>query len=403
MTCGMSRRCPILVLLAAVIAALMPRTYAVGVCQNAQAAHDWGGKVGTRRAVSEGHQIQLFDLQQLDNRYGTPCPYWAAHKKSGTPILTHSPIDTDSLRRALIARADTADAAEVFRLSAVFERGVPGVAADSTVAMQLLQRAADMKSPAALNYLGFKYYRGEGVPRDARRALTLIEEAAQLGDVRSYNNLGWLLAEGELVERDYAKAAYWLRRASDGGVATASAMLGDLYARGEGVPCDTLRADSLYTLAIDRGLADAQLKLLALRGGNYRQLSPGEAVRLGLRHYLRRGPTVGVFLFSIAAEKGDARAEALLGDACSRGIGTAYDHTLSIIHFYRAATAGYAPAQFVVAEMLDMFPDALQQIPDDALPPGTQRNGSQQYWYEQAAAAGITDAQTAAETMLELQ
>ena len=403
MTCGMSRRCPILVLLAAVIAALMPRTYAVGVCQNAQAAHDWGGKVGTRRAVSGGHQIQLFDLQQLDNRYGTPCPYWAAHKKSGTPILTHSPIDTDSLRRALIARADTADAAEVFRLSAVFERGVPGVAADSTVAMQLLQRAADMKSPAALNYLGFKYYRGEGVPRDARRALTLIEEAAQLGDVRSYNNLGWLLAEGELVERDYAKAAYWLRRASDGGVATASAMLGDLYARGEGVPCDTLRADSLYTIAIDRGLGDAQLKLLALRGDSYRQLPPEEAVRLGLRHYLRRGPTVGVFLFRIAAEKGDARAEALLGDACSRGIGTPYDHNLSIIHFYRAATAGYAPAQFVVAEMLDMFPDALQQIPDDALPPGTQRNGSQQYWYEQAARAGITDAQTAAETMLKLQ
>ncbi len=345
MTCGMCRRCPILLLMAVVAAALMPRTHAVG---NGPAAA----------------------------------------------------IDTDSLRRALIARADTADAAEVFRLSSVFERGVPGVAADSAVAMQLLQRAADMKSPAALNYLGFKYYRGEGVPRDTRRALALIEEAAQLGDVRSYNNLGWLLAEGELVERDYAKAAYWLRRASDGGVATASAMLGDLYACGEGVPCDTLRADSLYTLAIDRGLADAQLKLLALRGKSYRQLPSEEAVRLGLRHYLRRGPTVGVFLFRIAAEKGNAHAEALLGDACSRGLGTAYDHTLSIIHFYRAATAGYAPAQFVIAEMLDMFPDALQQIPDDALPPGTQRTNSQQYWYEQAAAAGITDAQTAAETML---
>lgn len=309
-------------------------------------------------------------------------------------------IDTDSLKRSLIARADTAEAAEVFRLSQVFDRGVPGVERDSVLALNLLRRAADMKYPGALNMLGFRYYNGEGVERDAQRALDLIEEAASLGDPRSYNNLGWLLTQGEEVERDYDKAAYWLKRASDAGVGTAAAMLGDLYSGGLGVARDTLAADSLYSLAIERGVADAQWKLLEMRRDDYRALPADSLVNTGLRYYLRGGPGLGVALFEMASQKGSPHADALLADAATRAVGVPYDYNRSLAQFYKAAEGGYAPAQFIIAELLDVFPDALKEVPPELLPAGKSLNTSPTYWYEQAALKGITDADTANRVLL---
>lgn len=39
-----------------------------------------------------------------------------------------------------------------------------------------------------------------------------------------------------------------------------------------------------------------------------------------------------------------------------------YDHELSLMYYWKSAELGYAPAQFVVGELLEIFPDALDSL-----------------------------------------
>lgn len=320
-------------------------------------------------------------------------------------LPAHAAAEADSLRQRLTAMADTASAPLLYRLSEVFEKGTRDMEPDMTEALRLLRRAADKDYAPALNLLGFKYFRGEGMAADTAAGLRLIERAAELGDPRSFNNLGWLYLTGDVLAADSVKAAYWLGKAAQAGVPTAMATLGDMHRDRRIAESDSMavvRADSLYTAAIAAGLADAQFRLLSLREENYRQLSADSALRLGMRYWLRRGPAVAVALFRRAAELGDSQAEALLGDAYSRAVGVPYDHRKSLTHFYRAAAAGNPSAQFVVAELLDLFPDALLDISDDDLTPLTPRIADATYWYARAAEAGIDSAEKAADALIYL-
>lgn len=309
----------------------------------------------------------------------------------------------DSLRRELLSVADTASAPALFRISEMFERGLSGIEPDYSLAMKLLRRAAKAEYPPALNLLGYKSIIGEGIPADTLGGLRYIERAAELGDPRSFNNLGFLYLTGKILPPDTVKAVKWLRRSADAGAPSAMATLGDLYAERKMNVSDSLSvvvADSLYRRAIRLGMGDAQLKLLELRINDYNQLPPDSALNLGLDFYLHNGPYVAFRLFMRAAEGGIARAEALLGDAYSLGRGVSYDHARSLRHFYTAAAAGDPSAQFVIAELLDVFPDALAEIPLEHLPPGTEIVADPTYWYEKAAEQGITTAEQANDRLL---
>lgn len=308
----------------------------------------------------------------------------------------------DSLRREMLQWADTAPDAVAFRIALDFDDRTTGLPTDSADADSLLRLLAAKDYPPALNYLGFKYFSGVGAPLDTTAGLAMIRRAANLGDLRAYNNLGWLYLNGALGTRDYDQARRWFELASAGGVPTAAATLGDIYRDGLGVAPDTLAADSLYRLAIDRGLGDAQLRLIDLRYPYWQTLPADTLLTLGLRQYTGRGPAVGVVMFRLAADAGNPRAEALLGDAFSTGKGVEYSHRQSLIHFYRAALGGNPSAQFVIAELLDMFPDALLEVPDDALPDTARRIDDPQHWYRLAASHGITDAARATDSLLHL-
>ena len=54
----------------------------------------------------------------------------------------------------------------------------------------------------------------------------------------------------------------------------------------------------------------------------------------------------------------------MLGHAYARGRGVPYDHRLANEYFARAAILGNPAAMFILAETLEIFPDAL----DDLLP-----------------------------------
>lgn len=324
--------------------------------------------------------------------------------------------------RKLVEKADSGDAKALYDLAMLHDRGYDSIPVDTLRSTMLYTLSAEKGYAPARNYLGFRYYRGEGVERDVTKGLEWIEKAAMQGDPKAANNLGWLLLEGEGVVHDDAKAAFWFERAADAGLPAGQAQLADMLRIGRGVPADTLRADSLYCRAIEAGLQDAEAKLLAMQRERWRTLSSSEALALGLRHYTHRAPTIGVTLFEQVAapvltgnipqdstsKSTSAHALALLGDAHTRALGTGYDYDLSTLYFTEAALLGDPSAQFIVGELLEIFPDALDNLPitDSILRSASPTAGesclekSPVYWFERADENGITDAAQANQRLL---
>lgn len=249
----------------------------------------------------------------------------------------------------------------------------------------------------AMNYLGYLLLGGtEGVERDTAEGLRWLVRAAASGDAKAASNLGWLFLQGDIVEQNLREAARYLGIAADKGLPVAQSLLGDLYRDGLGVESDSIAADSLYREAFEHGLADAGYKLYDLNSGRYENLPPEEKVTAGKYFYLRGAPSEGVKLFYLASEEGNPDALTLLGDAYSRAIGVPYDHELSLKYFVMGAKGGNPTAQFIIGELLEIFPDALRNLPEaEGLPDDPN------YWNEKAASAGVTDAAIAMELLLQ--
>lgn len=325
---------------------------------------------------------------------------------SGIVLIAQSPAEELRRREAVrdvAVRAEKGDAEALYQLSTLHERGYDSIPRDSLRAISLLRQSAEAGYPPAANMLGYKLMRGDGVKTDVTEGLKWIECAAEAGDGKALSNIGYLYLHGEGVERDEEKAAYWLERAADAGIASAQSMLGDMYRDGSGVAQDSVKAESLYRLAFDNGLTDAAYKLYDLTKSTVDSLPAPARLREGLYYFDRSAPSVGVGIFHEIAE-GDlsgnagltpelkARAKALLGDAYSRGRGVAYDYERSTRYYLEAAKEGNHPAEFIIGEMLEIFPDGLNEI---LSPSDPEEYASAYYWLEQAAAADIRDASTA--------
>lgn len=306
------------------------------------------------------------------------------------------PADAPESLVRLDSAAAAGEPAAMFRYAALKERGYPPyVERDSVMARELYFRAADKGYAPAEALVGYFCYDPASPSRDVAKALHYTERAAMQGDAKAANNLGWMLLEGDGVVHDAAKAAYWFGKGADAGLPVAQAQLADLYRAGKGVERDTLKAVALYEDAIAGGLADAQNKLLAMMMPFWQKsLTDSEAVSLA-RHYLDIGaPGVAVPLMELGAASGNPDAFALLGDAYSRASGVEYDHAKALEYYFRSAVGGNPSAQFVIGELLEVFPDALKELPSgisvsaDMIVP--------QYWYELAALKGVTTASEAA-------
>lgn len=307
--------------------------------------------------------------------------------------------------RALASRAADGDAKALYDLARLHESGYDSIPVNALRADSLFLLSAEKGYAPAQNYLGFRLYRGDGINRDIDLGLEWMEKAALQGDPKAANNLGWLLLEGEGVAHDPRKAAFWLERSARSGLPTGMAQYADLLRTGQIIPADTLRADSLYRCAIEAGLQDAEKKLLAMQRNRWLNLSPDSALRLGIHHYTHRAPSIGVALFEQVADQlasGDtlnsptcdtaiaAQALALLGDAYTRALGVEYDYDRSMRYFVEAARLGNSSARFIVGELLEVFPDALMDLYGDTDDESLHHTAD--WWLEQAAEAGVTDA-----------
>lgn len=280
----------------------------------------------------------------------------------------------------------------LYRKAYAIEIGNDSIPGDIKKAIPLYIRSAEAGYAPAQSYLGYCYYNGNGIERQPHLGVDWIEKAAMQGDIKACNNLGWLLANGEEFVRDYSKAAYWFGKAADAGLPMAQSQLADLYKEGRGVETDTLVARNLYIKAIAGGLADAERKLLAMDYNRYLTLSADSATIKGVDFYKRRAYSISATLFEMAVEKGSALAKFWLAESYTHGRGVEYDFDKALDWYYQAACEGIASAQYIVAETLEMFPDA---IPQDSHGP--------KYWLEKANQSGIFSAEDAYSVMFDKQ
>ena len=321
--------------------------------------------------------------------------------------LSAEDMDRSRALQSLIERARNREPKALYDLAVLYDTGYDSIPVDSVKSTALYRLSAELGYAPARNYLGFRYFNGEAVTQNVDSALYWITKAAAAGDLKAANNLGFLLANSDKVTHDYPQAVAWLSKAADAGLPSAQATLADLLRQGQGAPADTLMAVKLYTSAIKGGLRDAELKLLSMMGHDWESLPADSAVSLGKFYYANNAPFIAVTLFENAAAENNADALALLGDAYSRGDGLDYNHDVSLDYFLRAALLGQPSAQFVIGELLDIFPDSLSSAAPEATL--AEFYGSQSeipseiytasYWYEQAACQGVTDSETAAQLL----
>lgn len=324
----------------------------------------------------------------------------------GLAAAADGPVDRHAAVRALAKRASDGDAKALYDLASLHDTGYDTVPLDSARSTLLYRLSAEKGYPPAQSYLGYRYFMGEAVGKDVDSALYWLAKAAGNGDARAANNLGYLLTNGEAVTQDFPQAFYWLTKAADAGLPAAESQLADLYRLGAGTDIDTVKAAALYFKAFGKGLADAELKLLSMMARKWEGLPGDSAVKLGRYYYTSGAYLTGVTLFGYAARECNPEALALLGDAYSKGRGVDYDHDRATAYFLAAALRGEPSAQFVIAELLDIFPDALSSGPAAEVIKGFYQELDvpgdlyiPSYWYGKAAEQGVTDAEKGADRM----
>lgn len=283
----------------------------------------------------------------------------------------------------LMQKAHEGDAKALYQLAKLYDTGFDTIPVDSVKSTALYLLSAQKGYAPARNFIGFRYYNGEILSRNIDSALYWIRLAAEEGDVSAASNLGYLLSQSEDITHDYPQALNWLSKAAEAGVPAALSQLGDLKRMGLGTTPDTLEAISLYEQAAAKGDWQVQLKLLAMMGYKWKELTPDSALYLGIKYYTGDLPLAGIDLIEQVAETENPKALALLGDAYSKGVGVGYNHEKAIEYFRLAAQKGDPSAQFIIGELLEFFPD------DDT------SGLSPQEWFDLASRQGVNDSQSA--------
>ena len=302
-------------------------------------------------------------------------------------------VQTDQNRQALrelVERAEKGEPKALYDLARLHDYGYDTIEIDSARSTALYLSAARKGYSPARNYIGFRYYKGNGIEKNIDSALYWIRLAAQDGDVTAASNLGYLLSQAPDINHNYPEALKWIQTASDANIPSALSQLADLKRMGLGCEPDTTTAIRLYEKAAEAGVGDAQLKLLAMMGYRWKELNPDSALSLGIKYYRGSLPITGVDLIERAASFNIPKALALLADAYSKGRGVTYNHDKSIALFKQAAEEGDPSAQFILAELIEFFPDE-------------DNDKTADYWYGKAAEKGVKDSETAYCRLLSLE
>jgi TPR repeat protein len=258
-----------------------------------------------------------------------------------------------------IARGETR---AMNNLGLLYDHG-DGVPRDPAEARRLWLEGAKLGRATAMTDLGTMYADGDGVPRDMAEALRWWKSAAERGEPVGRFNLAREYHAGTSLPRDDRKAVELLNLSADDGYAFAAHMLGDLYRDGDGVEKNGRIAMAWYEKAFKLG--DYEAAIAAARGAEL-----ADDYALAARY------------FKAAADHGNGRAQALLGQLYHQGLGVPRDPTEAARLYRSAAENGDPFGAYFLGEAYDMGLDGLSV--DD---------GEAAAFYLQAAAQGLAAAE----------
>jgi TPR repeat protein len=232
-----------------------------------------------------------------------------------------------------------------------------------------LENAAERGNADAMNQLGYRYMKGQGVPRNLALARQWLEKSAALQNACAMNNLGMKYYD----EGDFTHAREWFAKAVALGNADAMASLGSLYEFSPSWMQDLGKAMTLYKkgaiLGSEKAIADLGMAYCCsfIRPLNYAKA----------RYWFKR-----------AASQGDSMAMHYLGEI--------YEHGAEVPQNFKQARRWYEKSAAAEGGDLSALARAesmyeLGWIYEEGL--GVQQDYVRaRGWYEKAAALGRRDA-----------
>ena len=162
---------------------------------------------------------------------------------------------------ALLAKANSGDAASQFQVAVEYQKG-DLVPRDFVQAEMWYRKAAELGDARAQYNLGLLYLQKQsGIMKDEAQAVTWLRKAADQGNSGAQASLALCYSQGHGVLRDDAQALAWYQKAVAQNNTDAMVNLALLYARGQGVPKDDRQAFDLTSKAAELGAANAQYQL----------------------------------------------------------------------------------------------------------------------------------------------
>ena len=107
---------------------------------------------------------------------------------------------------------------------------------------------------------------------DYATAFQIFRALAEQGDADAQYFLGWMYYKGQGVLQDYKKAVEWNRKSAEQGEANAQFALGAAYALGRGVIQDNVYAHMWWNIATSNGLSGADMS----RDDIAKQMTPSQ-------------------------------------------------------------------------------------------------------------------------------
>ena len=132
---------------------------------------------------------------------------------------------------------------------------------DYATALKELRPLAEQGHAGAQYFIGYMYYKGQGVEQDGEEAAMWFRKAAEQGDLKAQYLLGYMYYKGQGIGQDKEEAVKWLRKAAEQDHAKAQFYLALMYFSGEGMQQDNKEAVKWHRKAAELGLARSQFSL----------------------------------------------------------------------------------------------------------------------------------------------
>jgi len=164
--------------------------------------------------------------------------------------------NTKKTLQKLVSAANDGNIQSIFELGDFYRKE-----GQNSLAVQWLEKAADLGHPRAREKLGTIFLYGGIVKADPKKAVEYFKQAAEKGELLSKFYYGYCLFKGIGVQASASKGLELLEEAADANSTKAMLFLGDLYLQGNGVEKNQEIALEFYGTAASLGNVSAMFKI----------------------------------------------------------------------------------------------------------------------------------------------